>query len=168
MALHDVRDLEAHIRAAIRSIPGVTTSLPHTELEDLVADLIGHIWEASTRYDPNRGPAFSNLAHRLARHRTIDHIRHRNGYTRNGTRGQRIALSLDERRPDQRPDPEETPTPHHRRDARRNRLDSLAATTPSDPAESRTPDLHRALTDPRGRNTRLLHPHHQTPPRRAA
>lgn len=147
LRLHDIRDLEAHIRAAIRTIPGVTTSLPAAEHEDLICDLIGTIWEASLRYDPTRGPAFSNLAHRLARHRTIDHIRHRNGYTRNGTQGQRTTTSLDTQ-----------PNPH---DPRSTPLGSHLTDRTHDPRESRSPDLIRLLDRRRRQGDGLFAQEHQ-------
>lgn len=93
LELHDVRDTEALVRTALRD-SGASGKLQPAELEDWAADLIGLVWEKSLRYRP--GPwSFSKTAYQLCRCRVIDKIRRRNGYSRYGTDGERLTLSLD-------------------------------------------------------------------------
>lgn len=161
LTLHDIRDVEQHVRDAIASVPGIVATLEPSAHDELVADLIGTVWEASLRYDHTRGWAFSNLAYRLVRFRTIDHLRRANGYTRHGTAGYRTTISL-ETNLTRREDPDA-----HDNGSETRLVDALTSRL-SDPAESRAPDLTRALSNTRGRHTELLRTHRHPTPRRAA
>lgn len=131
LQLHDIRDTEAHIRHALRTIPGLTNNLTPAQHDDLIADLIGTLWEASLTHDPTRS-SFSRRAHHLVTRRAIDQLRRRHGDERYGRRGHRTTVPLD--------------TPTHQRDPHSPRLGSDQPRRMEDHRDDRSTDLQRALT----------------------
>ena len=76
LALHDVRDFEAHVRALIDARLSEWGARLTPELhEDLLAYLLGVGWELSLRYQPGPDLTFSTYSRRILRARVVDWYR---------------------------------------------------------------------------------------------
>lgn len=153
IALHDIDDVERLVRQAIRDARGPR---PDTSQHDeLLADLIGLVWESSLRYDKTRGRSFSYIAYRLARFRTIDLIRTYPGNSRPGRTPAPEIFSFET----------DTEAEGQQRDLR---LGHALTSSTGDPANDRSPDLMRTLLRRNRSDTPGQHEDRTTPARRAA
>jgi DNA-directed RNA polymerase specialized sigma24 family protein len=83
LALFDVDDTERLAAVALAAqLRRMGAHLREDDQEDALAFLVATIWEASLRYDPAHCSSFSRYAYQIARRRTVDFIRLRNGRTR--------------------------------------------------------------------------------------
>jgi DNA-directed RNA polymerase specialized sigma24 family protein len=77
--LEDVGDVEALVATLARD---VAADLQWHEREDLVAYLLGLVWERHEKWDREKTPSFRQFATYLLRLRIVDHCRQQRGRTR--------------------------------------------------------------------------------------
>jgi DNA-directed RNA polymerase specialized sigma24 family protein len=83
LALFDVLDVELLANRALDDqLRSMSAELNELDREDALAFLIEKVWDASRRFDPERGWSFSTYGYRLCRRRTIDWYRRHYGRTR--------------------------------------------------------------------------------------
>jgi hypothetical protein len=92
-ALHDVRDVEAHVRALLDArLREWGARLRPNEYEDALSYLIDKCWELSRVYDPTLGLSFSTYSRRILTARVVDWYRTTYGDARYGTQHRHVSL----------------------------------------------------------------------------
>lgn len=92
LAVHDVRDLESHVRALVDLQLGLwNAKLDATMYEDLLAYLLATAWAIALRYEPSSSLAFSTFSRRILRLRIVDWYRDAFGASRYNLNGLEIS-----------------------------------------------------------------------------
>jgi len=94
IAVHDVRDIEAHVRVILdRGLLDIGAKLDAGQYEDAYDFLLDRGLELGSRYDPKRGLAFSTFSRRILRLRVADWYRTTFGDARYGRGGKETSYN---------------------------------------------------------------------------
>lgn len=92
LPVHDVRDLEAHVRATLdATLDAWRARLDPTQYEDALAYLITAAWILGQRYEPTSTLSFSTFSRRLLPLRLVQWYRDTFGDARYGQNGREVS-----------------------------------------------------------------------------